>query len=160
MSKILVRLSFINIALVVRSVTSTPAYADGAAQIKERQELMKSIGVNMKAIGWITKGKGDATSIGAHTAELAPLSKKVGAAFRVRFGLDAGKAYTKLYIWTNQAAFNKTVAQLVPRKDNLAKAGLLAISKPLVVLWIWSVRPPVARAIKPNVRQKRNKHSQ
>jgi hypothetical protein len=31
MSKILVRLSFINIALVVRSVTSTPAYADGAA---------------------------------------------------------------------------------------------------------------------------------
>ena len=120
MSKILVRLSFINIALVVRSVTSTPAYADGAAQIKERLELMK-------AIGWIIKGKGDATSIGAHTAELAPLSKKVGAAFRAGFGLDARKAYTKICIWTNQAIFNKTVAQLVSRKDNLAKAGLLAI---------------------------------
>ena len=89
MSKILVRLSFINIALVVRSVTSTPAYADGAAQIKERQVLIKSIGGKMKAIGGILKGKGDATSIGEHTAKLAPLSKKVGAAFRAGFGPDA-----------------------------------------------------------------------
>jgi cytochrome c556 len=127
MSKILVRLSFINIALVVRSVTSTPAYADGAAQIKERQVLMKSIGGKMKAIGGILKGKGDATSIGAHTAKLAALSKKYGAAFRAGFGPDAGKMYSKPYIWTDQVAFNKTVAQLVSSKKNLAKAGLLAI---------------------------------
>ena len=76
MSKILVRLSFITIALVVWSVTSTPAYADSLAQIKERQELMKSIGGKMKAIGGILKGKGDATSIGAHTAELACIIKE------------------------------------------------------------------------------------
>ena len=89
MSKILVRLSFITIALFVWSVTSTPASADNLAQIKERQELMKSIGGKMKAIGGILKGKGDATSIGAHTAELGALSKKVGAAFRAGFGPDA-----------------------------------------------------------------------
>ena len=35
MSKILVRLSFITMTLVVWSVTSSPAYADGAPQIKE-----------------------------------------------------------------------------------------------------------------------------
>ena len=127
MSKILVRLSFITIALFVWSVTSTPASADSLAQIKERQELMKSIGGRMKAIGGILKGKGDATSIGAHTAELGALSKKVGAAFRAGSGPDAGKTYAKPNIWTHQAAFNKAVAQLVSSTGNLAKAGLLAI---------------------------------
>ena len=48
MSKILVRLNFITKALVVWSVTSTPASADNLAKIKERQELMKSIGGKMK----------------------------------------------------------------------------------------------------------------
>jgi cytochrome c556 len=127
MSEILVRLSFITIALFVWSVTSTPASADCLAQIKERQELMKSIGGRMKAIGGILKGKGDATSIGAHTTKLAALSKKYGAAFRAGFGPDAGEMYAKPYIWTDQVAFNKTVAQLVSSKKNLAKAGLLAI---------------------------------
>jgi len=127
MSKILVRLSFITIELVVWSVTSTPAYADILAQIKERQELMKSIGGKMKAIGGILKGKGDATSIGAHTAELGALSKKVGAAFRAGSGPDVGKTCAKPNIWTDQAAFNKTVAQLVSSTENLAKAELLAI---------------------------------
>ena len=127
MSKILVRLSFITIALFVWSVTSTPASADSLAQIKERQELMKSIGGKMKAIGGILKGKGDATSIGAHTAELGALSKKVGAAFRAGSGPDVGKTCAKPNISTDQAAFNKTVAQLVSSTENLAKAGLLAI---------------------------------
>ena len=127
MSKILVRLNFITKALVIWSVTSTPASADNLAKIKERQELMKSIGGKMKAIGGILKGKGDATSIGAHTLKLGALSKKVGAAFKAGSGPDAGKKYAKPNIWTDQAAFNKTVAQLVSSTENLAKAGLLAI---------------------------------
>ena len=94
MSKILVRLSFINIA----------------------------IGGILKG-----KGKGNATSIGEHTAELAALSKKVGAAIQAGFGPDAGETYTKPYIWTDQVALNETVAQLVSSKENLTKAGLLAI---------------------------------
>ncbi len=127
MSKILVRLSFITIVLFVWSVTSTPTSANSLAQIKERQELMKSIGGKMKASGGILKGKGDATSISAHTAELGALSKKVGAALRAGSGPDAGKTCAKPNISTDQAAFNKTVAQLVSSTENLAKAGLLAI---------------------------------
>jgi cytochrome c556 len=123
MSRVLVRLSLVTMALVVWGVTSTPAYADGAAQIKDRQALLKSIGGKMKAIGGILKGKGDPASIGAHTAELAALSKKVGAAFPAGSGPDAGKTYSKPNIWTDQAAFNKIVAQLVSSTENLAKAG-------------------------------------
>ena len=124
MSRILSYISIIAMAFILWGASAAPSYADGATAIKERQALMKSIGGKMKAIVGIVKGKaGDPAMIGAHTAELAALAKKVGAAFPAGSGPEAGETRALPNIWQDRANFDKIVTQLVSATDNLAKVS-------------------------------------
>ncbi|NQW01182.1 MAG: cytochrome c [Rhodospirillales bacterium] len=122
MPRILSHFGLLVATLVLVGATVAPAYADGAADIKTRQELMKSMGGKMKALGAIMKG-GDASMLGDHTAELAAIAKKVGTVFPAGSGPEAGKTEALANIWTDPEGFNKTVAGLIAATENLAKVA-------------------------------------
>jgi len=126
MSRLLTQLSLFAAALLVAGATvTTPSYADGAADINARQALMKSIGGEMKAIGGIIKGTaGDPATLGAHTQELAALSKKVKMAFPEGSGPEAGETEALPNIWTDMGTVEKIIDDLVSATDNLAKVAM------------------------------------
>lgn len=122
MSRFLSRLFVCAFSIMIVGATVAPAYADGAADIKERQALMKAIGGKMKAIGGILKG-GDPSMLAAHTSELAALAKKAKSAFPAGSGPDAGETEALPVIWTDTAGFNKVLAEFVTTTEALAAAG-------------------------------------
>lgn len=122
MSRILSQLSIVAFAIMILGATVAPSYADGAADIKARQALMKSIGGKMKALGAIMKG-GDASMLGAHTKELAALAMKSKSAFPAGSGPEAGETGALANIWTDSAGFDKVMAQFISATDALAAAG-------------------------------------
>jgi len=123
MKKLLTHLSFFAAALMVMGATVTASYADGMADIKARQALMKAIGSEMKAIGAIAKGQGDASKLAGHTNELAALAKKSAASFPAGSGPEAGETRAKANIWTDTANFAKVNAAFVSTTEALAAAG-------------------------------------
>ena len=122
MSRIISRLSVIALGIMILGATVVPSYADGAADIKARQALMKSIGGKMKAIGAIAKG-GDPAMLGAHTKELAALAKKSKSAFPAGSGPEAGETGALANIWTDPTGFNKVMASFISTTEALEVAG-------------------------------------
>lgn len=124
MKKLLTHLSLFAAALIVMGATITPSYADGMADIKARQALMKAIGGEMKAIGGIVKGNGDASMLGSHTKKLAALAKESATAYPAGSGPDAGETRAKANIWTDTAGFAKVTAAFISSTEALAAAGM------------------------------------
>jgi cytochrome c556 len=80
------------------------------AAVKDRQELMKSIGGNMKAIAdFLKESKGTAAEAQAAAAKIGELAEKIPAAFETEASLDemdaVGKNRGKPEIWLNWDGF-------------------------------------------------------
>lgn len=125
MSRILSHLSFFAAALLIAGMTISPSYADGAADIKARQALMKSIGGEMKALGGIIKGSaGDPSMLGAHATKLASLAKEAKSAFPEGSGPDAGETEALPNIWSDMGEFNNILTSFVSTTENLEKVAM------------------------------------
>lgn len=88
------------------------ANAAQMAAVKERQELMKSIGGNMKTIAdYLKESKGTAEEAKAAAAEIGDLAEKIPAAFETEASLSemdaVGKNRSKPEIWMNWDAFTE-----------------------------------------------------
>ena len=80
------------------------ADAEQMAAVKDRQELMKSIGGNMKTIAdYLKESKGTEADVQAAAGKIAELSQKIPEAFKVEASLSemdvVGKNRAKPEIW-------------------------------------------------------------
>ncbi len=103
--------------------------ADAAqmSAVKERQELMKSIGGNMKTIvDFLKESKGTAAEAQAAAAKIGDLAKTIPAAFETEASLDemdaVGKNRGKPEIWLNWEGFVEDAETLEDRAGALATA--------------------------------------
>ncbi|WP_193371095.1 c-type cytochrome [Pelagibius marinus] len=103
------------------------ASAEQMAAVKERQELMKSIGGNMKAIvDFLKESKGTAAEAQAAAAKIGELSQKIPAAFETEATLDemdaVGKNRGKPEIWLNWEGFTENAKNLEAKSAALVAA--------------------------------------
>ncbi|MEO3429476.1 cytochrome c [Pelagibius sp. CAU 1746] len=103
------------------------ASADRTAVVKERQELMKSIGGNMKTIAdFLKESKGTATEAQAAAAKIGELAQEIPAAFETEASLaemDAvGKNRSKPEIWLNWDGFVEDAETLKAKSAMLVTA--------------------------------------
>lgn len=103
--------------------------ADAAqmAAVKERQELMKSIGGNMKAIAdFLKESKGTAAEAQAAAAKINELSETIPVAFETEASLDemaaVGKNRGKPDIWMNWDGFVEKAETLEEKSAALVTA--------------------------------------
>lgn len=103
--------------------------ADAAqmAAVKERQELMKSIGGNAKTItDFLKESKGTAAEAGAAAAKIGELAKTIPTAFKVEASLSemdaVGKNRGKPEIWMNWDGFTQKAETLEQKAQALAAA--------------------------------------
>ncbi|MGD1876881.1 MAG: c-type cytochrome [Kiloniellaceae bacterium] len=103
--------------------------ADAAqmAAVKERQELMKSIGGNTKTIAdFLKESKGTAAEAGAAAAKISELAKSIPAAFEVDASLSemdaVGKNRAKPEIWLMWDEFTAHAKTLEEKSAALAGA--------------------------------------
>mgnify|MGYP000389198201 CR=1 FL=1 len=115
---------------LVQASEGTPlqlASAEQMAAVKERQELMKSIGGNMKTIvDFLKESKGTAAEAQAAAAKIGELAEMIPAAFEVEASLDemdaVGKNRGKPEIWLNWDGFVEDAETLEDRAGALAAA--------------------------------------
>ena len=103
------------------------ASAEQMAAVKERQELMKSIGGNMKTVvDFLKESKGTAAEAQAAAAKIGELAKAIPAAFETEASLDemdaVGKNRSKPEIWLNWDGFVEDAETLEDRAAALATA--------------------------------------
>jgi cytochrome c556 len=103
--------------------------ADAAqmAAVKERQELMKSIGGNAKTItDFLKESKGTAAEAGAAAAKIGELANTIPTAFKVEASLSemdaVGKNRGKPEIWMNWDGFTQKAETLEQKAQALAAA--------------------------------------
>jgi cytochrome c556 len=103
--------------------------ADAAqmAAVKERQELMKSIGGNAKTItDFLKESKGTAAEAGVAAAKIGELAKTIPTAFKVEASLSemdaVGKNRGKPEIWMNWDGFTQKAETLEQKAQALAAA--------------------------------------
>lgn len=110
-------------AVFAQAAEPVPLQLADAAQmaaVKERQELMKSIGGNMKTIAdYLKDSKGTAEEAKAAAAEIGDLAMKIPAAFEVEASLaemDAvGKNRGKPEIWSDWDGFKEDAEVLAEK---------------------------------------------
>jgi cytochrome c556 len=112
-----VMLSAVVFAQAAEPVSLQLADAAQMAAVKERQELMKSIGGNMKTIAdYLKESKGTADEAKAAAANIGDLAAKIPVAFEMKASLaemDAvGKNRGKPEIWSNWDGFKADAAVL------------------------------------------------
>jgi cytochrome c556 len=116
-----VMLSAVVFAQATEPVSLQLADAAQMAAVKERQELMKSIGGNMKTIAdYLKESKGTADEAKAAAGNIGGLAEKIPAAFEMKASLaemDAvGKNRGKPEIWSDWDGFKKH-AKLLEEKS-------------------------------------------
>lgn len=95
--------------------------------VKERQELMKSIGGNMKVIAdYLKESKGTAAEAQAAAAKIGELAKTIPTAFKTEASLSemdaVGKNRGKPEIWLNWEGFVEKVDNLGTKAEALKTA--------------------------------------
>ena len=105
-----VMLSALCVAQAAEPVSLQLADAAQMAAVKERQELMKSIGGNMKTIGdYLKESKGTAEEAKAAAAKIHELAGQIPAAFETEASLSemdaVGKNRGKPEIWLDWNGF-------------------------------------------------------
>lgn len=103
------------------------ANAEQMAAVKERQELMKSIGGNAKTIAdFLKESKGTAEEAQAAAAKIGELADEIPEAFRVEASLSemdaVGKNRGKPEIWLDWDGFVERSATLEQKAGALASA--------------------------------------
>jgi cytochrome c556 len=112
-----VMLSAVSFAPAAEPVSLQLADAAQMAAVKERQELMKSIGGNMKTIAdYLKESKGTAEEAKAAAANIGDLAMKIPAAFEMKASLEemdaVGKNRGKPEIWSDWDEFKERAETL------------------------------------------------
>jgi len=112
-----VMLSAVSFAPAAEPASLQLADAAQMAAVKERQELMKSIGGNMKTIGdYLKESKGTAEEAKAAAANIGDLATKIPVAFEMKASLEemdaVGKNRGKPEIWSDWDGFKADAALL------------------------------------------------
>ncbi len=103
------------------------ASAERMTAVKERQQLMKTIGGNMKAIAdFLKESKGTAKEAQEAAVKIAALSERIPEAFKVEASLDemdaVGKNRGKPEIWLAWDDFTEDAKTLHEKAKGLAVA--------------------------------------
>lgn len=106
---------------VVIAVLVTPVFADGAAEYKYREGVMKAIGGHMSSISAIMRGQTHADNLTVHAQSLAALSKIVPTVFPE--GSGVGKSEALAAVWENPAEFKQATEKLVSAARDFAAAA-------------------------------------
>lgn len=116
-------------SMVQASENARLQLADAAqmAAVKERQELMKSIGGNMKTIvGFLKDSKGTAAEAQAAAAKIGELAETIPGAFETEASLSemaaVGKNRAKPEIWLDWNGFVEKAETLQDKSVTLAAA--------------------------------------
>ena len=99
-----------------------PAVADGAADIKYRQNHMKALGAHMGALAAITKGQAGSME---HAAGHAKAVAAIGTMMQDLFSADSAKGETaaKAEIWSMSDDFRKATGAFTAASAKLGEAA-------------------------------------
>ncbi len=114
--------------IAVLGVLAGPALGDSAADIvKKRQETMKQLGANMKAITEFVKtGQGSAGDVAARAGQIAATAKLIPSLFPAGTGMDMvtdPKTGAKPEIWVDFTKFEAAAANLGDLAGKLQQAA-------------------------------------
>ncbi len=127
-----VRTLLLGAALSATALIAMPALLsaqDPAAVVKERQDTMKKMGDNMKAINaFVESGTGSAGDVAARAAAIQQISEKIPSLFPEGTSMDdgVGKTGAKPVIWTDWAGFQthaKTLGEEAAKLSEAAAGG-------------------------------------
>jgi cytochrome c556 len=97
--------------------------ADPIAQIKEREQLMKSLGDGMKAVGGFVKNEGTADAAKAGAKAIAKgATMPVAEVFPQGTALGVGKSHAKPALWENWGKTQEMWSALKTNADALVAA--------------------------------------
>ncbi|MCB1691884.1 MAG: cytochrome c [Pseudomonadales bacterium] len=109
------------IAFLSAMLVANMAFADGDAEIKYRQAVMKAVGGHMASMGAILRGRTHLGDLDVHANAMAELAQIVPTVFPE--GSGDGKTEALPAIWEKADDFKKHVDEYVKAANDMADAA-------------------------------------
>jgi cytochrome c556 len=111
-----------SIAAVVLTMLVCPmVLADGEAEFKYRQGVMRTVGGHMSSLSAILRGQVHADNLGFHAKGMADLAKIVPNVFPEGSGVAKSEALPE--IWENPDDFKAAIDKFVEAANGMSAAG-------------------------------------
>jgi len=124
-----VKMILVGGAMTVLAIAAMPSLLsaqDPAAVLKERQETMKQLGGNMKAINdFVEAGTGSAEDVATRAASIREIAGKIPTLFPEGTSMDdgIGKTGAKPAIWSDWAGFQASATKMGEEAGKLAEVA-------------------------------------
>ena len=124
-----VKMILVGGAMTVLAIAAMPSLLsaqDPAAVLKERQETMKQLGGNMKAINdFVEAGTGSAEDVATRAASIREIAGKIPTLFPEGTSMDdgIGKTGAKPAIWSDWSGFQAAATKMGEEAGKLAEVA-------------------------------------
>ena len=124
-----VKMILVGGAMTVLAIAAMPSLLsaqDPAAVLKERQETMKQLGGNMKAINdFVEAGTGSAEDVATRAASIREIAGKIPTLFPEGTSMDdgIGKTGAKPAIWSDWSGFQAAAKKMGEEAGKLAEVA-------------------------------------
>jgi cytochrome c556 len=107
---------------VVFTALVTPVFADGEAEYKYREGVMKAIGGHMSSISAIMRGQTHTDNLAVHAQSIAALSEIAATVFPE--GSDVAKSEALAAVWKNPAEFRQATEKFISAAKSFSEAAV------------------------------------
>ena len=109
------------VAVVFTMLVCPMVLADGEAEFKYRQGVMRTVGGHMSSLSGILRGQVHLDNLGFHASGMADLAKIVPNVFPVGSGVSKSEALPE--IWENPGDFKAAIDKFVEAANKISTAA-------------------------------------